>query len=98
MSAGFYLANRLVVKSVNMPQDVQHSKMPDEKWTYRPMYKAKLSQPPRREDVAEAAKILTNANRLLDDPAAYRGMAETHNPYGDGRASVRIVEELLRHV
>lgn len=42
--------------------------------------------------------ILTNANRLLDDPAAYRGMAETHNPYGDGRASTRIVEELLRHV
>ena len=43
-------------------------------------------------------KILLNANRLLDDPAAYRGMAERHNPYGDGRASTRIVEELLRHV
>lgn len=43
-------------------------------------------------------KIITNANRLLDDPAAYRGMAEKHNPYGDGRASARIVEELMRHV
>lgn len=43
-------------------------------------------------------KILLNANRLLDDPAAYRGMAERHNPYGDGLASARIVEELLRHV
>jgi len=43
-------------------------------------------------------KILANANRLLDDPVAYRGMAETHNPYGDGRASARIVEELLRHI
>jgi len=43
-------------------------------------------------------KILSNANRLLDDPAAYRGMAERHNPYGDGQASARIVEELLRHV
>ena len=43
-------------------------------------------------------KILSNANRLLDDQAAYRGMAERHNPYGDGRASARIVEELLRHV
>jgi UDP-N-acetylglucosamine 2-epimerase len=43
-------------------------------------------------------KILFNANRLLDDPAAYRGMSEQHNPYGDGRASARIVEELLRHV
>lgn len=41
--------------------------------------------------------ILFNANRLLDDPAAYRGMSERHNPYGDGRASARIVEELLRH-
>jgi UDP-N-acetylglucosamine 2-epimerase len=43
-------------------------------------------------------KILSNANRLLDDDADYRGMAERHNPYGDGQASARIVEELLRHV
>jgi len=43
-------------------------------------------------------QIVQNATRLLDDPAAYRGMAETHNPYGDGRASARIVEELSRHV
>lgn len=43
-------------------------------------------------------QIVLNATRLLDDPAAYRGMAETHNPYGDGRASARIVEELSRHV
>lgn len=42
--------------------------------------------------------ILLNANSLLDDQAAYRGMAEQHNPYGDGRASTRIVEELARHV
>ncbi|RUV56546.1 MULTISPECIES: UDP-N-acetylglucosamine 2-epimerase (non-hydrolyzing) [unclassified Mesorhizobium] len=42
-------------------------------------------------------KILSNANSLLDDQAAYRGMAERHNPYGDGRAGNRIVEELLYH-
>jgi UDP-N-acetylglucosamine 2-epimerase len=42
--------------------------------------------------------IVSNATRLLDDPAAYRGMAERHNPYGDGRASARIIEELLRYV
>ena len=42
-------------------------------------------------------KILSNANRLLDDPAAYRSMAERHNPYGDGRTSARIIEELLRN-
>lgn len=46
----------------------------------------------------DVEKILANANRLLDDSAAYRGMAGRHNPYGDGRASTRIVEELLRHV
>jgi len=39
--------------------------------------------------------ILKNTNTLLDDEAAYRGMAEQHNPYGDGRASHRILEELL---
>ncbi|MER9266430.1 UDP-N-acetylglucosamine 2-epimerase (non-hydrolyzing) [Mesorhizobium sp. M0410] len=45
----------------------------------------------------DVEKILFNANRLLDDQTAYRGMAERHNPYGDGRASNRIVEELLHH-
>ena len=48
---------------LNMPQDVLHAVLPDEKWTYRPMYKAKVLQPPRPEDVAEAAKILANAKR-----------------------------------
>jgi UDP-N-acetylglucosamine 2-epimerase len=42
--------------------------------------------------------IVSNAIRLLDDPTAYRGMAERHNPYGDGRASARILKELLRDV
>jgi UDP-N-acetylglucosamine 2-epimerase len=42
--------------------------------------------------------ILFNANSLLDDETAYRSMADRHNPYGDGQASVRIVEELARHV
>ncbi|MFB9949586.1 non-hydrolyzing UDP-N-acetylglucosamine 2-epimerase [Rhizobium puerariae] len=39
--------------------------------------------------------ILHNTNSLLDDEAAYKGMAERHNPYGDGKASHRILEELL---
>jgi hypothetical protein len=43
---------------MNLPQDVQHSLVPDEKWAYRPMYKAKVLQPARPEDVAQAAKIL----------------------------------------
>ena len=47
---------------LNMPQDVQHSMVPDE-WTYRPMYKTDVLQPPRQVDVAEAAKILADAKR-----------------------------------
>ena len=38
--------------------------------------------------------ILREANRLLDDPAAYAAMAKAVNPYGDGRAAQRIVETL----
>jgi acetolactate synthase I/II/III large subunit len=63
---------------LNMPQDVQHSIVPDEKWTYRPMYKAKASQPPRQEDVAEAVKILADAKRpaILCGLGAAKGKAE----------------------
>jgi UDP-N-acetylglucosamine 2-epimerase (non-hydrolysing) len=39
--------------------------------------------------------ILREANRLLDDPAAYAAMAKAVNPYGDGHAAQRIVESLL---
>jgi UDP-N-acetylglucosamine 2-epimerase len=42
----------------------------------------------------DVALITSSANSLLDDPAAYRRMAERHNPYGDGHAGVRIIEEL----
>ena len=38
--------------------------------------------------------ILREANRLLDDPAAYAAMAKAVNPYGDGRAAQRIIEAL----
>jgi thiamine pyrophosphate-dependent acetolactate synthase large subunit-like protein len=63
---------------LNMPQDVQHAALPDQKWTYRPMYKAKVLQPPRPEDVAEAAKILAGAKRptLLCGLGAAQGKAE----------------------
>lgn len=44
---------------------------------------------------ADTEKIVVNANRLLDDRNAYLGMATRHNPYGDGQAGRRIVEELL---
>jgi acetolactate synthase-1/2/3 large subunit len=63
---------------LNMPQDIQQSEMPDKNWAYRPMYKAKVLQPPRREDVAEAAKILIGAQRptILCGLGAVNGKAE----------------------
>jgi UDP-N-acetylglucosamine 2-epimerase (non-hydrolysing) len=39
---------------------------------------------------ADAAVILRETSRLLDDRAAYEQMAKAHNPYGDGTASRRI--------
>ncbi len=40
--------------------------------------------------------IVARALRLLDDGDAYATMSRAHNPYGDGRASQRIVKEILR--
>lgn len=39
-------------------------------------------------------KIIQEAHRLLTDPTAYHAMVATHNPYGDGRASQRILKSL----
>lgn len=46
----------------------------------------------------DTALIVSQSTRLLDDASAYGAMAQRHNPYGDGQASARIVEELLQHV
>ena len=35
-------------------------------------------------------RIVSEASRLLDDPAEYGRCARVHSPYGDGRASFRI--------
>jgi len=35
---------------------------------------------------------VAEASRLLVDPTAYEAMARSHNPFGDGLASGRIVE------
>lgn len=40
-------------------------------------------------------KILTNARRLLSDPAAYAAMAGKPNPFGDGTASRQIADIIL---
>jgi UDP-N-acetylglucosamine 2-epimerase (non-hydrolysing) len=39
--------------------------------------------------------ILRQSHHLLDDRESYKAMSFAHNPYGDGRASVRIVKALL---
>ncbi|HIE58320.1 MAG TPA: UDP-N-acetylglucosamine 2-epimerase (non-hydrolyzing) [Anaerolineales bacterium] len=39
--------------------------------------------------------IVSEARRLLDDPAAHAAMSGAKNPYGDGRAAERIVQAIL---
>lgn len=41
-------------------------------------------------------RIVEELFRLLDDQAAYQRMSEAHNPYGDGKASARIVDAIVR--
>ena len=40
------------------------------------------------------AKIVTEVSSLLDDKVAYEEMSKSLNPYGDGKACIRIVEAL----
>ena len=39
--------------------------------------------------------IVMNVNLLLKDNSVYNRMAQTHNPYGDGRACERIMKSFL---
>lgn len=41
--------------------------------------------------------IFNLADELLSDKEAHDKMAQASNPYGDGRASERIVESILQH-
>lgn len=43
----------------------------------------------------DTGRIIEETERLLRDPALYARMAQARNPYGDGRASQRIVQRLL---
>lgn len=45
----------------------------------------------------DTTTIVRAAQRLLDDPEKYGQMAKVTNPFGDGRASERIVKVLLEH-
>jgi len=44
----------------------------------------------------ETRKIADETTRLLDDPDHYETMKSAHNPYGDGNASARIVDGILK--
>jgi UDP-N-acetylglucosamine 2-epimerase (non-hydrolysing) len=43
-------------------------------------------------------KIIAECSALLDSPERYRGMSLAHNPYGDGRASGRIVRKIVDEI
>jgi UDP-N-acetylglucosamine 2-epimerase (non-hydrolysing) len=43
----------------------------------------------------DSETIVRETSRLLTDPAAYDAMARAHNPYGDGKASGRIIKACL---
>jgi UDP-N-acetylglucosamine 2-epimerase (non-hydrolysing) len=42
----------------------------------------------------DAERIVSEAERLLDDPVAHAAMARAHNAFGDGQSAARIVELL----
>ena len=46
---------------------------------------------------ADQSRIVAGVRSLLEDPTAHQAMANIRNPYGDGAASRRIVEQLLAH-
>jgi len=46
----------------------------------------------------DSQKIISEANKLLSDKKYYESMVKGINPYGDGQASARIVEELKKRM
>lgn len=45
----------------------------------------------------DEAKVYDRAKALLTDPTTYQNMSQAANPYGDGKASQRIVQAILHH-
>lgn len=46
----------------------------------------------------DVVKIVKETQKLLDDRSAYESMAQAHNPYGDGKASEKLVDFLKKVV
>ena len=40
----------------------------------------------------DTSLIVSEVNKLLDDPNEYKSMCFAHNPYGDGKAAIRILK------
>ena len=47
---------------------------------------------------AVADNIISSVNELIDDSAKYDTMAQAKNPYGDGKAAMRIAEAVLKYL
>ncbi|MFD0863136.1 non-hydrolyzing UDP-N-acetylglucosamine 2-epimerase [Sungkyunkwania multivorans] len=45
----------------------------------------------------DATLIVSEANKLLADERAYKEMSKLHNPYGDGKACIRIVDHISKN-
>jgi UDP-N-acetylglucosamine 2-epimerase (non-hydrolysing) len=43
-------------------------------------------------------KIVYEASRIINDKAAYQAMSLAHNPYGDGKAALRIKDVILKEM
>ena len=43
-------------------------------------------------------EIISSAQSLLDDDVIYQQMSQSHNPYGDGKSSKRIVKYLINNI
>ena len=46
----------------------------------------------------DSKRIISEASKLLSDSAAYKLMSRKHNPYGDGKAAIRIVKSLTNEL
>ena len=44
------------------------------------------------------AKIISEAQLLLNNPIEYEIMTQAHNPYGDGNASIKIIKFLASFI
>ena len=43
-------------------------------------------------------KIISEANKLLNDTLAYEKMSKKHNPYGDGKACLKIINHIISRI